>query len=173
MRAAGITLVVGRRALRTQQWPSAFATSLRRTCTTSGPHTAAAAVRVTSEMERSTARVLRPFSGRRTLRGVVFDMDGTLTEPYMDFAEMKRRVGVTDGDILDVMGTWSEERQAQANAVIAEMETEARDNMTLMPGVHELLAVLDAWGLPRGILTRNVTTSVDWLHNTHLQVLTC
>ena len=79
MRAAGITLVVGRRALRTQQWPSAFATSLRRTCTTSGPHTAAAAVRVTSEMERSTARVLRPFSGgRRTLRGVVFDMDGTL-----------------------------------------------------------------------------------------------
>jgi phosphoglycolate phosphatase-like HAD superfamily hydrolase len=67
----------------------------------------------------------------------------------------------------------NEERQAQANAVIAEMETEARDNMTLMPGVHELLAVLDAWGLPRGILTRNVTTSVDWLHNTHLQVLTC
>jgi phosphoglycolate phosphatase-like HAD superfamily hydrolase len=71
------------------------------------------------------------------------------------------------------MGTWSEERQVQANAVIAEMETEARDNMTLMPGVHELLAALDAWGLPRGILTRNVTTSVDWLHNMHLRVSAC
>jgi hypothetical protein len=87
----------------------------------------------------------------------------------MDFAEMKRRVGVTSGDILDVMGTWSEARQAQANAVIAEMETEARENMTLMPGLHALVAALDGWGLRRGILTRNVTTSVDWLHARHLQ----
>jgi hypothetical protein len=34
-------------------------------------------------------------SGRPTLRGVVFDMDGTLTVPVIDFALMRRRVGVT------------------------------------------------------------------------------
>jgi hypothetical protein len=36
--------------------------------------------------EASTARVLRPFSGgRRKLRGVVFDMDGTLVRHHQGY----------------------------------------------------------------------------------------
>jgi phosphoserine phosphatase len=33
-------------------------------------------------------------AAKPVLRGVVFDMDGTLTELNLDFAEMKRRIGV-------------------------------------------------------------------------------
>ena len=33
-------------------------------------------------------------ASRPALRGVVFDMDGTLTKPNLDFTEMYRRCGV-------------------------------------------------------------------------------
>jgi hypothetical protein len=40
----------------------------------------------------------------REIAAVVFDMDGTLTVPCIDFVEMRRRVGVTEGqDILTVI----------------------------------------------------------------------
>jgi hypothetical protein len=29
---------------------------------------------------------------RRSVRGVIFDMDGTLTEPILDFVKMRKRV---------------------------------------------------------------------------------
>ena len=32
-------------------------------------------------------------ASRPVLRGVIFDMDGTLTKPNLDFTEMYRRVG--------------------------------------------------------------------------------
>lgn len=51
-------------------------------------------------------------------------MDGTLLKPVIDFAEMRRRVGLTPemGDILDTINQWPEERRAQAYATIAEIE---------------------------------------------------
>ncbi|KAG2433471.1 hypothetical protein HYH02_012589 [Chlamydomonas schloesseri] len=105
-------------------------------------------------------------NGKPILRGVVFDMDGTLLKPVIDFAEMRRRVGVTPemGDILDVINTWPEERRAQAYATIAEIEEQALKDMSVMPGAPELCAFLDRNGLPRGLITRNVRRSVHYFH---------
>ncbi|KAJ9505202.1 hypothetical protein QJQ45_011230 [Haematococcus lacustris] len=36
--------------------------------------------------------------------------------------------------------------------------------MQIMPGVQELCALCDAAGIPRGLITRNVSTSVEHLH---------
>ncbi|PNW85570.1 hypothetical protein CHLRE_03g193000v5 [Chlamydomonas reinhardtii] len=93
-------------------------------------------------------------------------MDGTLLKPVIDFAEMRRRVGLTPemGDILDTINQWPEERRAQAYATIAEIEEQALKDMSVMPGAHELCAFLDRSGLPRGLITRNVRHSVHYFH---------
>lgn len=95
--------------------------------------------------------------------------DGTLTVPCIDFREMRERVGVPLDktlDILDVIHSWDEERQKKAFAVIAEIEEEALRNMKLMPGAAELCELLDKNKLPRALVTRNVSTSVEFFHKT-------
>ena len=102
----------------------------------------------------------------RTVKGVVFDMDGTLTVPCIDFQEMRRRVGVEEGDILHVIHGWSKEKQEEAFAAIAEIEEEALEKLQVMPGAVELCSLLDAANLPRALVTRNVSSSVQFFHDT-------
>ncbi|KAI8476002.1 MAG: HAD-like domain-containing protein [Monoraphidium minutum] len=94
-------------------------------------------------------------------------MDGTLTVPVIDFALMRRKVGVTQGDILDVINSWPEAEQARAHAAIKEIEAQALQDMKLMPGLHELCELLDSAGVPRGLITRNVRSSIEYFHDNH------
>ena len=92
----------------------------------------------------------------RAARGVIFDMDGTLIEPAIDFKAMRRAIGVPTGDVLEVIASWGDEaRAAEALATIASFEREAALKMALMPGVTELLAWLSERPLQRAIVTRN------------------
>ena len=60
---------------------------------------------------------------RPVLRGVVFDMDGTLTVPNIDFADMYRRCGVeASKDILEEIASMPEDRRDAANRIIEEIE---------------------------------------------------
>lgn len=106
---------------------------------------------------------------QRTIRGVVFDMDGTLTVPVIDFQYMRQRVGVgPTGDILDIIASWPAEEQQRAHAAIEEIEDQALKDMQAMPGLLELCTFLDTRGLPRGLITRNVLRSVQFFHDNHL-----
>ncbi len=110
-----------------------------------------------------------PAAVGRRIRGIVFDMDGTLTVPCIDFAEMRRRVGVhpTEGDILKIIHGWDEARQKEAYSAIAEIEEQALRDMKVMAGAVELCQELDERNMPRAIVTRNVMSSVDFFHDTH------
>lgn len=103
--------------------------------------------------------------GRKRLRGVVFDMDGTLTRPNLDFGEMYRRAGV-DGsdDILAAIAAMPPADAAKASAVVEEMEAEGRRTLELMPGAAELAAFLEAHAIPTALVTRNTRATVDRLH---------
>jgi hypothetical protein len=48
--------------------------------------------------------------------------DGTLTVPCIDFALMRRRVGVLNGDILEEIAKMAPEAQARARAAIWDVE---------------------------------------------------
>ena len=98
-----------------------------------------------------------PFS---EIRGVIFDMDGTLTRPVIDFAEMRRRLDLPEGDILATIRAWPPERQRRAFAIIEALEADARERMALQPGARELLETLERLGLERGLLTRNTLETV-------------
>lgn len=85
-------------------------------------------------------------------------MDGTLTVPNLDFAEMYRRAGVPKGeDILSAK--WRSDTTAQA--VVEEMEEEGRRTLRLMPGAAELAAWLSAHRIPTALVTRNSSRTVQ------------
>lgn len=97
------------------------------------------------------------------IRGVIFDMDGTLTIPVLDFALMRRRLGIPEGDILATIRAWPEERQKAAFDIIEELEQDGRDRLELQPGAQDLMRELENRNIPRAILTRNTDTTVRHL----------
>lgn len=61
----------------------------------------------------------------RDIRGVIFDMDGTLTIPVLDFSEMRSRLGLPAGaDILPTVTSMPAEQRARAMNIIQQMEEE-------------------------------------------------
>jgi HAD superfamily hydrolase (TIGR01549 family) len=102
---------------------------------------------------------------KRKIRGLIFDMDGTLTVPNLDFNEMMRRLGCKTNNILKEVDEFDEERRKRSYEIIAEMEVEALKSMKAMPGAVKLAKLLDEMNVPRGLVTRNVKTSVDHFHN--------
>ena len=87
-------------------------------------------------------------ASRRPLRGVVFDMDGTLTVPVIDFAAMYRSVlgdeeyvrikalNPSGIDILHIIQSWAPEKQRRAYEVIADFERQGIDRLQIMPGQY-------------------------------------
>ncbi|GFY92892.1 haloacid dehalogenase-like hydrolase (HAD) superfamily protein [Actinidia rufa] len=94
-----------------------------------------------------------PSAGRKNrLRGVVFDMDGTLTVPVIDFQAMYRAVLGEDEyisikasnpsgiDILHHIENWSPEKKQKAYEIIVDFERQGLDRLQIMP---ELILVIN------------------------------
>ncbi|KAL6971185.1 hypothetical protein U1Q18_030865 [Sarracenia purpurea var. burkii] len=121
-----------------------------------------------------TAAAVSPPKAR--LRGVVFDMDGTLTVPVIDFQAMYRAVLGEDEyfalksnspsgiDILNHIESWSPDKQQKAHEIIAHFERQGLDRLQIMPGALELCGFLDSRNIRRGLITRNVKAAVDLFH---------
>ncbi|CAB9507666.1 hydrolase [Seminavis robusta] len=103
------------------------------------------------------------LSSRPQLRGVIFDMDGTLTEPNLDFALMYRRCGVDQKqDILQAIDEMENEDDAQrAAAIVEEMEGEGRRTLQLMPGTLGILQFLAYYKIPTALVTRNTRATTE------------
>jgi len=92
------------------------------------------------------------------LRGIIFDMDGTLTKPNVDFAAIEREIGQKVGFIID----YAERSSHEAKAAI---ESELNE------GVLEMLEFVSKKKLKKALLTRNSRKSVDTVlrkHNLHV-----
>jgi HAD superfamily hydrolase (TIGR01509 family) len=95
-------------------------------------------------------------------RAVIFDLDGTLTEPVLDFDAIRDEIGLRPGlPILEQMVDLDGPARARAEAIILRHEREAIARATLAEGCAELLAALAALAIPIAILTRNVREVVD------------
>ncbi|KAK4732643.1 hypothetical protein R3W88_025631 [Solanum pinnatisectum] len=116
------------------------------------------------------------LSSKPRLKGIVFDMDGTLTVPVIDFQAMYRAVLGHDEylavksknpsgiDILHHIESWSPDKQRRAYEVIADYEKQGLDRLQIMPGAAELCSFLDSRNIRRGLITRNVKDAVDLFH---------
>ena len=95
------------------------------------------------------------------LRGVLFDMDGTLTLPHLlDFAAMRQAVGLPPGSpIRDGIEALPDEKREAAWAEVERIEL--ANPSELQPGLLQLMATLKRRGLLVGIATRNTARGVD------------
>ncbi|KAH8592694.1 HAD-like domain-containing protein [Bisporella sp. PMI_857] len=110
-------------------------------------------------------------AGVPTLKGIVFDVDGTLCMPqnYM-FSQMRRALSIDKGtDILDHIYTLPPDAQAIAFQRIRDIESAACDSQAPQPGLLSLMEYLDSRSIPKGICTRNFNVPVNHLLGKFLQ----
>jgi HAD superfamily hydrolase (TIGR01549 family) len=95
------------------------------------------------------------------LRGVVFDLDGTITKPFLDFVKIRDEIGLntTRLSLLEALSVMSPEEHERASAILREHEIEAARNAELNDGIAEVQAFILAHRLRSGIITRNCDES--------------
>lgn len=97
----------------------------------------------------------------RPLRAVIFDMDGTLTVPAIDFRRLRKELGLLSGDLVEEIEKLPPEAKARAWIVVERYEDEALKHLVPQPGCVALLQRCRSAGLLIGTVTRNTQRSVD------------
>lgn len=88
---------------------------------------------------------------------VLFDLDGTLAAPTIDFDALRKRLGLPGGQsIMHALEQLDAAARARAMAVVEETEREAAGRATPNPGALELVAALRARGIGMAVITRNM-----------------
>ena len=96
------------------------------------------------------------MAGIQSFDGVIFDMDGTLITPLLDFAAIRADIGiVSESGILEAIAAMPPDAQAAANEKLLGHELSAARNAELIPGAVEIVTACRAAGLKTALLTRN------------------
>lgn len=95
--------------------------------------------------------------------GLIFDMDGTLTKPMIDFRAMREELKLPAGDLAKEIARLPEPEQMRAWAIVERHEAQAMARQELQPGAGELLRDCRAAGMRLGLVTRNAMRSVEHL----------
>jgi len=99
---------------------------------------------------------MRPFDG------VIFDMDGTLIEPLIDFAQIREELGIDRSEgILETLDAMAPDQARPRRRRLLEHELAAASKARLMPGAEEILARIRAAGLKAALLTRNAAEAME------------
>lgn len=100
-------------------------------------------------------------------RGIIFDMDGTLTQPQLDFNHIRDELGLPPGhDLVVQIAGLPEERRRAAWALIESYEERLAAQNVLQEGVRETLSEFVSRGIRLGLLTRNSPRSIKVFLNT-------
>ena len=105
---------------------------------------------------------------------ILFDMDGTLTQPLLDFPRIKAEMGIGNHPILEAMTAMTTQARAKAEEVLLRHELHASENSALNEGCRELLDWVHAQHIPTALITRNSRASaktVCRMHSLHFDVL--
>ena len=96
------------------------------------------------------------------IQGIIFDMDGTLTVPVLDFKELRRRLHISDTtDILEYANNCAGIKKKEVFSIINTFGEEGNKNLKLQPHIHELFLYLTRNNLQRALITRNNTRGVE------------
>ncbi len=93
---------------------------------------------------------------------VIFDLDGTLTRPYLDFDAIRAEIGCT-GPILEALAEMNEPDRRRADEILLRHEWDAARNATLYDGAVEVVAACRERGFKTAVLTRNARAIVAFL----------
>ena len=98
----------------------------------------------------------------RKFDAVIFDMDGTLVEAGLDFAAIRREMGIDPGrGILEAIEEMPSPRRALCHGRLAARELEAARKAKLMSGAADVVTRVRAAGLKTALLTRNTRRATE------------
>jgi len=100
-------------------------------------------------------------------RALLFDMDGTLTEPMLDFDRIKLEMGIPGRPILETLATMASADRAAAEAVLHRHEERAALESTLNRGCEDLLDWVRRQSIKTALITRNSRVSVERVLSRH------
>jgi len=101
------------------------------------------------------------------VKAVLFDLDGTLTVPILDFDRIRSEIGEIEGPILEAMEKMTPAERQRAEEILHRHEEEAAVNSQLNPGVRQVWSYLRGSGRLIGLITRNRRWSVEKFSQTH------
>ncbi|MHC5111068.1 MAG: HAD family hydrolase [Planctomycetota bacterium] len=86
---------------------------------------------------------------------VIFDFDGTLTKPHLDFDAIRREIGLGSGPILESLEQLSPEDRTRGMDILIRHETSSADLVEVQTDAIYVIDALRQAGHPVAILTRN------------------
>lgn len=103
------------------------------------------------------------------VRAVIFDMDGTITEPCLDFDTIREQMGMSRdaGPILEAMEKMTPDERRRAEDILHRCEAQAAEASALNDGVHEVLDWLGQAKILTAVLTRNSRVSAETVTAKH------
>lgn len=114
-----------------------------------------------SKLRHRHADPAKPSGLGRPIEAVLFDMDGTLTQPILDFVKIKQAIGCPpEIPILEWMGTLPVAEQSRIETRLIQIEIDAAHNAVPADGAADTVAWLAGQGYSLGIITRNCMQAV-------------
>lgn len=103
------------------------------------------------------------------IRAIIFDLDGTITEPYFDFDAIREEIGIDrqGGPILEAMESMTAQERQRTERILHHHEQKAVVASTLNPGAREMLLELQHRGIRIGVLTRNRKCNAEAVAQKH------
>ena len=90
------------------------------------------------------------------LKAVIFDMDGTLTVPYINWQNLRAQIACPPNkNIIDHINSLPIERAQHANNILLSTEREAAEQAAINEGATELVHTLKDRGLKLALVTNN------------------
>jgi len=94
---------------------------------------------------------------QRKVKAVIFDLDGTITEPFLNFDQIRAEIGLSAdaGPLLEAIEQMSPAQRQKAEEILYKHEQLAIEHSCLSAGAADTLEKLRSMGIHIGILTRN------------------
>ena len=106
-------------------------------------------------MEKEEGRKrLEEMIEKGELKGIIFDLDGTLLRSDVAFGPYRERLGIK-GDVIAGIQALNSEEQGKKWEIIGEYEKELERCSHPAPGAERLLSLLLERGIKTGVITRS------------------
>jgi len=91
------------------------------------------------------------------IKAVIFDLDGTITQPYFDFDAIREEIGLAkdSGPVLESMQKMTAQQRQDAEKILYYHEQKAVTESKLNANAKQTLSALRTAGIHIGVLTRN------------------
>ncbi|MBN1806059.1 MAG: HAD family hydrolase [Sedimentisphaerales bacterium] len=91
------------------------------------------------------------------IKAVIFDLDGTITQPYFNFDAIRQEIGLAgdSGPILESMEKMTDRQRQNAEEILHFHEQKAVEESKLNINAKQTLSTLRSAGIRIGVLTRN------------------